>query len=1755
MSLGGCKANVCPAAAKLLAPTNSKIKDPLKVPATVATGDDVTALFEAKIGFVCTGKAVVMCQQGTLTVSGYTCVDKNMCSPNPCGVGSTCVDKPAPSLGYTCTCSTGYTPKIGTPSITQDQKISCEDTDGCQKITCGIGAQCVDADAPATGYTCRCIPKQFNGADVKNGMATCNLNPRCPQFSGTSICHCQINSASLKADKFTGMLHGVPTGCSASAAGTIDKTLTALTKAATSKSKTWQVVCSGATCTQSDCCNAFVPCPANSGVPGQSGAQGHGSPCPCRTGFMGNIEWDAASMKYKGTCEPIPCPDHPKFPSSTGGMKADGTGTNTCQCPAGYSVKPHCRIEASKVCAAVALAKADSPTKCSASGLCTYIPKQSKKDQSCKLTAKCSGLMTQNSCEAVTDNRGIGTKACNYTPKKSYRCEPVDLAACASKKFKSACESIKIKKADGTDLKLPDGSGFKTVPACTYDTPTQTCKARGSCNPVSIGPNTKFPDGDKALCENWSAFGVHPGDAATAGRICNFIAHVPPRCDPTATCPAKGPCRTDGLDGCDYTPAVPAQPDKCTPSVQRTSKKKCELRPVLGRKWQPAQSASCTGGNPTPLASGVPSTLTACESTNNKWSDASCTSCKSGSCSAAATKACLINDKGCLVGAKSACVAEGGSWRTAGCTDTQKTTKSSCLNTGNTWKPATPSSCSQPASSDNPRNTKDLCENDLTGLLWDDGQCMLMKPSLTDATSCTLENSGFPYQTKVDYAAATCKNKQGSVANVVPLNKANCYGVDTKFVWTPAYCKGDSSFKSKPACELTGFKWRAPVEGLCMNGPVPVARTCKSTNVTINAQCSAATITGPCGAAQTACSTANSGCKFTMEPKSKAECESHDLEPRNHGHGRKWTQGSSAVGMCETPSANGPLRTTSNDATPTNADGSTGARETSCKAANGKWVPGICEGDTGASKAKCIKADWVDAKCKNKQGGVAPITDRNTCVCQGFTWSPERCHGLVFATSKTDCLQTGNKWHAPLLGTCIDVTKTAATCTATWASNWKEGGICTMPFTDKSSCETTPHKWLEDACTKAGSTPITNACFGADHTLKVPTSQPTCEDTGFAWTGAGSLAKCEAIDSTSVTDKNKCDSVTALSNGVACNSHKNNFVQGIPASCTEKAGVSVTADTAACANVKNLADNKACNLVQLSTPGKTGQACQYTPEVVGNAGTSICKYTAAVLPNKCSGGSATSKSPCEKTGNTWKATNSEATCTGLTGNTFTAEVKAAPHNCPGNTKWSATCSSTTCKQSCEKISSGFEWSAVTSIKFDANKGYKGMCTPVICPKPAVANGWVSGEFYYTGSGMQTTCDPGYLPVGDPGAATRAACQASGNTWIEQRCAAYSSGQCATQVPGKCVKTLRTCQSDGHFSNTAVTCQPMDCGSVNVGPNGKAAGIHVYKAGFLKVNCDAGYEVVTVDVNGIETRGLGNEKKFTCPSAGSWSGVPVCRALRCPSYCDTAFCSDSINNRAEPCTSPPCTTGQKSRTPTLLNGWIHRPGELVDIDYATGYNRNKPGDRTYSPTKATGTGWAFTCNNRTVLTPASATTSTCMVNGKWSTLPPKCELITWCPLPSWVGTQDVFDGGTKLGTKVYNIEDCWFPSSKSYARRSPHYLTNNANKVQDVEKWGPSEGIETCKIKCFPTCNDDGKDDAGKPCVDARASEYETWTCLDGGEWASSSGKVCTNQGGRTPDTASCYPACQKAPYSASGASQLFTPNVVATAVAVVAMFI
>ncbi len=77
-----------------------------------------------------------------------------------CGAGETCVDAVAPATGYTCEdtdgcagdpCRAGYDcVDIVAPAV----GYSCKDTDGCAGDPCRTGETCLDVVAPGTGYMC-----------------------------------------------------------------------------------------------------------------------------------------------------------------------------------------------------------------------------------------------------------------------------------------------------------------------------------------------------------------------------------------------------------------------------------------------------------------------------------------------------------------------------------------------------------------------------------------------------------------------------------------------------------------------------------------------------------------------------------------------------------------------------------------------------------------------------------------------------------------------------------------------------------------------------------------------------------------------------------------------------------------------------------------------------------------------------------------------------------------------------------------------------------------------------------------------------------------------------------------------------------------------------------------------------------------------------------------------------------------------------------------------------------------------------------------------------------------------------------------------------------------------------------------------------------------------------------------------------------------------------------------------------------------
>ncbi len=87
------------------------------------------------------------CNIGFSAGTDDVCSDTDGCIDNTCGDGD-CVDAVAPAVGYSCDCDVGWYDNSGT----------CTDVDACDvsSETCGDNGDCVDFVAPGTGFTCDC---------------------------------------------------------------------------------------------------------------------------------------------------------------------------------------------------------------------------------------------------------------------------------------------------------------------------------------------------------------------------------------------------------------------------------------------------------------------------------------------------------------------------------------------------------------------------------------------------------------------------------------------------------------------------------------------------------------------------------------------------------------------------------------------------------------------------------------------------------------------------------------------------------------------------------------------------------------------------------------------------------------------------------------------------------------------------------------------------------------------------------------------------------------------------------------------------------------------------------------------------------------------------------------------------------------------------------------------------------------------------------------------------------------------------------------------------------------------------------------------------------------------------------------------------------------------------------------------------------------------------------------------------------------
>lgn len=104
-------------------------------------------------------------------VNPTSCIEEDGCLNNYCGDFGSCVDVPAPGVGYTCECQTGYRFQSGV----------CIDDDHCESHTCTSNgdseATCTDRQAPAVGYDCECSLGYEDVGGVCVDVDACSSSP------------------------------------------------------------------------------------------------------------------------------------------------------------------------------------------------------------------------------------------------------------------------------------------------------------------------------------------------------------------------------------------------------------------------------------------------------------------------------------------------------------------------------------------------------------------------------------------------------------------------------------------------------------------------------------------------------------------------------------------------------------------------------------------------------------------------------------------------------------------------------------------------------------------------------------------------------------------------------------------------------------------------------------------------------------------------------------------------------------------------------------------------------------------------------------------------------------------------------------------------------------------------------------------------------------------------------------------------------------------------------------------------------------------------------------------------------------------------------------------------------------------------------------------------------------------------------------------------------------------------------------------
>ena len=382
------------------------------------------------------------------------------------------------------------------------------------------------------------------------------------------------------------------------------------------------------------------------------------------------------------------------------------------------------------------------------------------------------------------------------------------------------------------------------------------------------------------------------------------------------------------------------------------------------------------------------------------------------------------------------------------------------------------------------------------------------------------------------------------------------------------------------------------------------------------------------------------------------------------------------------------------------------------------------------------------------------------------------------------------------------------------------------------------------------------------------------------------------------------------------------------------------------------------------------------------------------------------------------------------------------------------------------------------VTFSCNKGYNlSNDSEIEC----LSNGqW---------SASNPTCDP--VDCGDPGVPDNG--QAHGDIYNYTSIVAFSCNKGYNLSNDSEIE----CLSNGQWSASNPTCDPVDCGDPGVPDNGQAHGDIYNYASIVTFSCNKGYN-------------LSNDSEIECLSNGQWSASnPTCDPVDCgdPGVPDNGQAHGDIYNYASIVTFS-CNKGYNlsndSEIECLSNGQWSASNPTCDPvdcgDPGVPDNGQAHGD-IYNYTSIV----AFSCNKGYNLSNDSEIE--CLSNGQWSASSPTCD-------PVDCGNPGVPDNGQAHGD-IYN-----YTSIVAFSCNKGYNLSNDSEiECLSNGQWSASSPT------CDPVdCGNPGVPDNGQAHGDIyNYTSIVAFSCNKGYNLSNDSEIECLSNGQWSASNPTCDP--------------------------------